>query len=305
MSTKLKVLDLFSGIGGFSLGLERAGMETLALCEIDKDAQKVLKKHWPNTPIFEDIKELSTVHIFHGENYLLEGCLEPDGRPKLQKHYSQIDVICGGFPCQDISVAGKQKGFVNEDGKTTRSGLWFEFKRLIREIKPKYVIIENVANLRSNGLGIVLKDLGEIGYDSEWHIISARSIGAPHLRERIWIIAYPNCTEPRRLPSPAEKERDGTTHLTNPDNIRFGSPFAPEKEKFEWWTKATASFRIMFREIGTIKPTVCRGDDGVSSKLDERRRKSRIKQLGNSIVPQIPEMIGRAIMKYEGLNEEG
>jgi len=161
MGNKLTVLDLFSGIGGFSLGLEMAGMETIAFCEIDKKCQYVLNKHWPDIHIYDDIKKLTGI---------------------------KADVICGGFPCQDVSIAGKQRGI--DSG--TRSGLWFEYKRLINEVKPKYAIIENVANLRSKGLATVLKDLWSIGYDAEWHIIPASAIGAPHKRERIWIIAYPS-----------------------------------------------------------------------------------------------------------------
>jgi DNA (cytosine-5)-methyltransferase 1 len=236
----LRVLDLFSGIGGFSLGLERAGMKTVAFCEIDSQARKVLNKHWLGVPVFEDVKKLKA------------------------KHLNNIDVICGGFPCQDISVAGKKKGLKGE-----RSGLWREFKRLIKEIKPRYAIIENVANLRSNGLQEILKDLWQIGYASEWHIISARSIGAPHLRERIWIIAYPN-------------------------NFRLWKPFASEKEKSQWWSEATSSVSH-WKEAQSI---VCGVDDGVSRGVD-RLRRERIKQLGNSVVPQIPELIGRAILDYE------
>ena len=141
----MKVLDIFSGIGGFSLGLERAGMETVAFCEIDPHCRKVLENHWPGAPMFTDVKEIKG------------------------KDFKDIDVICGGFPCQDISVAGLKKGIKGE-----RSGLWKEFKRIIKEIKPRYALIENVANLRSNGLTEVIKDLWSVGYDCEWHIISAR-----------------------------------------------------------------------------------------------------------------------------------
>ena len=159
----MNVLDLFSGIGGFSLGLERAGMKTVAFCEVDKKCQAVLRKHWPNVPIFDDVSTLRGKDI-----------------------EEKIDVICGGFPCQDISLAGKGAGL---EGK--RSGLWSEFKRLIEEIKPKYAIIENVSALRSRGLDQVLREISEIGYDAEWHCITASSVGAPHRRDRIWIVAYP------------------------------------------------------------------------------------------------------------------
>jgi DNA (cytosine-5)-methyltransferase 1 len=174
----IKVLDLFSGIGGFSHALDKLEyggekvFETVAFCEIDKDARRVLKKHWPEVPIFEDVSILSA-----------EG---------LESHLECLpDMIVGGFPCTDISTAGLQKGLVDEKGERTRSGLWFEYKRLIREIHPKWVIIENVRNLVKNGLLQVLKDLDEVGYDCEWNIISARDAGACHLRERIWIVAWP------------------------------------------------------------------------------------------------------------------
>jgi DNA-cytosine methyltransferase len=159
----MNVLDLFSGIGGFSLGLERAGMKTVAFCEVDKKCQQVLKKHWPDVPIFDDVSTLK------GEDI-----------------EETVDVICGGFPCQDISLAGKGAGLEGE-----RSGLWTEFHRLIKEIKPKYAIIENVSALRSRGLDQVLREISEIGYDAEWHCITAASVGAPHRRDRIWIVAYP------------------------------------------------------------------------------------------------------------------
>lgn len=163
----LNVLDIFSGIGGFSIGLEAIGMQTVAFCEINPFCQKILKKHWPSVPIFSDITTINKEDL---------------------KALLPIDIIAGGFPCQDISVAGKQQGI-----EAKRSGLWKEFARLIDEIRPKYAIIENVANLRSKGLIAVLQDLWEIGYDAEWHCIPASAFGAPHRRDRIWIIAHPAC----------------------------------------------------------------------------------------------------------------
>lgn len=167
IKNSLSVLDIFSGIGGFSLGLEKAGMQTVAFCESNRFCQTVLNSHWSNIPVFSDIRDLCKEDL-----------------ASLPK----IDVIAGGFPCQDISVAGKQVGIKGE-----RSGLWKEFKRLIKDVKPKYAIIENVANLRNKGLIGVLKDLWEIGYNAEWHCIPASAFGAPHRRDRIWIMAYPAC----------------------------------------------------------------------------------------------------------------
>lgn len=154
--------------GGFSLGLERAGFKTAAFCEIDKKARQVLKKHWPTILIYHNIRDLTYEK------------LKSDG-------IADIDVICGGFPCVDISLAGKGAGIEGE-----RSGLWKEFARLIGEIRPKYAIVENVSALRSRGLGRVLGDLAEVGYDAECHCISASAVGAPHQRDRLWIIAHPN-----------------------------------------------------------------------------------------------------------------
>ena len=163
----MKVLDLFSGIGGFSLGLERAGMETVAFCEFDEHAQKVLRKHWPDVPIHSDIRELNAKQ-FRGT----------------------VDVVCGGFPCQDLSTAGKQVGFSGE-----RSSLYGEMFRVISECMPRYSIFENVTGLLTGDsgrwFGQFLYDLAQIGFDAEWHCVSASDIGAQHHRDRVWVIAYP------------------------------------------------------------------------------------------------------------------
>ena len=169
----LRVLDLFSGIGGFSLGLERTGgFETIAFCEIEKFPQKVLAKHWPGIKIYEDVRNVTA-------RQLAADGLFPD-------------VITGGFPCQDISLAGKQKGI----GEGTRSGLWSECARLVGEIRPDYAIFENVTALLSGDNGRwfqrVLFDLSSLGYSCQWHCISASELGAHHHRDRIWIICTRN-----------------------------------------------------------------------------------------------------------------
>ena len=316
---KLRVLDLFSGIGCFSLGLERAGMETVAFCENDEGCRKVLRKHWPKVPIHKDVKRINAKDL------------------KAKKIWP-IDVLCGGFPCQDISVAGKQKGLEGE-----RSGLWTEFKRLIQEIRPKYALIENVPNLANKGLGRIVKDLHEIGYGLEWHIVGARNLGAPHLRERIWIIAYPEsegfkgrneqrggleasrketvaksglfnvggeATNPdrsdiRQQPrgrgrpegeSEAVARTDG--HPPNTDHLRLWQSFASEETASGWWAKV----RTRLNYWAKTQPPVCGISHGIATGIyrhRERRRKERIRQLGNSLVPQIPELIGRAILKWE------
>ena len=231
----MRVLDLFSGIGGFSLGLERAGMQTVAFCEIEPYPRAVLRKHWPNVPCYDDIRTLTA--------------------DRLRADGIVPNVICGGFPCQDISVAGTGAG-INED---TRSGLWSEYARLVGEIRPKFIIVENVSALLGRGLERVLGDLAQIGYDAEWHCIPASALGAPHRRDRIWIVAYP-----------------GSTGLEGQWNV---------SGRIEQELRDACDNRGWLPE-----PNVGRVANGVPS------RSHRLKCLGNAVVPQIPEIIGRAIM---------
>src|SRR5574343_884793 len=156
----LTVGSLFTGIGGFDLGLERAGMRVAWQSEIDPYASAVLKKYWPLVPNHGDIRGITGDSV------------------------EWVDVLCGGFPCQDISNAGKRAGI---DGE--RSGLWAEYARVIGELRPRYVIVENVSALLGRGLGRVLGDLAALGFDAEWHCIPASAVGAPHRRERICIVA--------------------------------------------------------------------------------------------------------------------
>ena len=153
--------SLFSGIGGIDLGFEMAGIETTWTCEIDDWCNELLQKRFQNATHYRDVQKI--------------------GKDNLEP----VDIISGGFPCQDISTAGKGAGL---DGK--RSGLWFEMWRIICELRPRWVFIENVANLANKGGSRVLHDLAEAGYDAEWQVISARDVGARHLRKRMWIIAY-------------------------------------------------------------------------------------------------------------------
>jgi DNA (cytosine-5)-methyltransferase 1 len=244
--TKLRVLDLFSGIGGFSLGLERAGgFETVAFCEIEPYCRAVLAKHWPGVKQYDDVRTLTA------------DTLARDG--------IAVDVICGGFPCQDISFAGKGAGLTGE-----RSGLWREYARLIGEIRPQFVIVENVSALLSRGLGDVLRDLAALGYDAEWHCIPAIAVGAPHRRDRLWIVANSDARNELRRGGTLQMGWGGFASETIKDGNARG---------IEW----------------SIEPDLGRVAHGVPSRVD------RLGALGNAVVPQIPELIGKAIMQAEGM----
>jgi DNA (cytosine-5)-methyltransferase 1 len=161
----LQVLDLFSGIGGFSLGFDRAGFRTAAFCEIDPFCRRVLNRHWPTTPVYDDIKQLTKRRLHH------------DG-------INRIDIICGGYPCQPFSVAGKQRG------EADPRHLWLEMRRLIREIRPRWVVCENVDGHVERGLDTALSDLEAAGYACWPFVIPACAVGAPHRRDRVWIVAH-------------------------------------------------------------------------------------------------------------------
>jgi DNA (cytosine-5)-methyltransferase 1 len=261
---KLKVLDLFSGIGGFSLGLERTGgFETVAFCEIEPFPRRVLAKHWPEVPCYNDVRTLTA------------DVLARDG--------IAVDVITGGFPCQDLSVAGKQAGL----GDGTRSGLWSEIVRLIGELRPRYVIVENVANLlsgpsekRGGWFGRVLGDLAECGYDAEWENIPAAAVGHCHMRERAWFLAYPE-----------QKQR-------------LCPLFAGYHAAKRAWGNAPVWMQNGLRsEVGSSVPSVFAsrvdqpGFDGVVDGVSNWPH--RLAACGNAVVPQIPELIGHAILQAE------
>lgn len=274
MGRAMKVLDLFSGIGGFSLGLERTGgFETTAFCEIEPFCQQVLRKHWPVVPIYDDVRELSRDR------------LDADG-------VGRIDVICGGFPCQDISVAGKGAGIEGE-----RSGLWSEFARLIGDLRPRYAIVENVSALLGRGLARVLGDLAEIGYDAEWHCIPASYVGAPHRRDRLWVLAYPDCVrqlQPKRLIQDEWRRSCNGSQIVADANGARGH----RDEEHKICARGHApKLRAPIRKSNqwSSEPDVGRVANGIPQRVD------RLKSLGNAVVPQIPEMIGRAILEAESM----
>jgi DNA (cytosine-5)-methyltransferase 1 len=290
MGSQMNVLDLFSGIGGFSLGLERAGMRTIAFCEIEPYCRAVLRQHWPDVPVFDDVRTLrfdsDTDHENeHGRTF------DDETRPRLSKS-GAIDLICGGFPCQDISVAGKGAGLKGE-----RSGLWKEFARIIGEVRPRYVIVENVSALLSRGLGDVLGDLASLGYDAEWHCIPASAVGAPHRRDRVWIVAYPSRIQQGWQEQRAERQRTGpggepvdVAHANSNNEHRRSGPL-----QMGWGqiTREIADNSESGRTQWLTEPGVGRVAHGVRNRVD------RLKGLGNAVVPQIPEIIGKAIMSHE------
>jgi len=280
----LKVLDLFSGIGGFSLGLERTGgFETVAFCEIETYPRSVLAKHWPGVPIYDDIRKLT------GDT------LERDG--------ITVDVICGGFPCQDLSFAGKRAGLEGE-----RSGLWGEYARLIGELRPRYVIVENVPGLLSLGMGTVLGDLAALGYDAVWDCIPAAAVGAPHRRDRVWIIAHARSEQckshsnaERRAPAselsganaPSQRCGEAGELRRNEPAQRLGgmgeNVSDARRELLEGRKRESETWAAQW----LTEPDVGRVAHGVPRRVD------RLKALGNAVVPQIPEIIGRAILATE------
>ena len=287
--------SLFAGIGGLDLGLERAGMVCKWQVEIDTYCLKVLEKHWPNVRRYGDVRECGSHN------------LEP------------VDLICGGFPCQDVSHAGKRAGL--KEG--TRTGLWYEFARIIRELRPGWVLAENVPGLLSvdsgRGMGTVLRNLAESGYDAEWDCIPAAAFGAPHLRYRVFIVANAEgerCREegqlceqpPQRIASgsqvlaysaflkPGQQntqsggqdfspggrdsrgcEEPGRKALADASRTRLERPwlFGATPDRSHWWA---------------VEPKVGRVAHGIPSRVD------RLRCLGNAVVPQLAEWLGRRIV---------
>ena len=295
----MRVLDLFAGIGGFTLGLERAGFETVAFCEIEPYAQKVLKKNWPEVPIYDDVRDITA------ERLISDGI--------------RVDVITGGFPCQDISLAGQKAGIEGE-----RSGLWTECARLIGEIRPRYAIFENVTNLLNGDRGDwfkrVLWDISQVGYDAEWHCIPASQLGAHHHRDRVWIICYPRgevlLEDPRyRQWRDAESVVEGRDtqgkRECNTDAIRRSSEdvadalYSRLQRRIHRWTNqerqdksgypgcSSPIHRQSRQSSWDIEPDVGRVANGIPS------RSHRLKCLGNAVVPPIPQLIGQAIKEAE------
>ncbi|QDP64867.1 MAG: putative cytosine-specific methyltransferase [Prokaryotic dsDNA virus sp.] len=235
---KWRALDLFAGIGGFSLGLERTGaIETVGFCEIEGLQQKILRKHWPEVPIYEDVKTAN----FEG--------LGP------------VDLVTAGFPCQDISLAGHGAGLTGE-----RSGLFWYILRAVRMVGRPKLLLENVAALLNRGMGEVLGAISEIGYDAEWHCIPASYLGAWHKRDRVWVLAYP------------------------PEEFGEGLSETPIFQQSDLSRELCRGFEEWPGRSNLPASRFCRTGDGFPNRVD------RTGAVGNAVVPQIPEVIGKAMV---------
>lgn len=237
--------SLFSGIGGFELGAELSGIKTIWNCEIEKYQRSVLKRHFPNVEQFTDIKEL--------------------------KSPGYVDIVSGGFPCQDISIAGRMEGI-----RGGRSGLWSEMFRIVGEVRPKYVLIENSPALLIRGFERVLCDLSKIGYNAEWQCISNQSFGFPHKRERVYIIAY-------------------TNEIRSKGNILENrSVFSI----FKKWTSNSCNGHSLSKRIYEIPASEnIRNDDGFRSWAH------RVGSIGNSVNPVIAYYLFECINQFNKLEE--
>jgi DNA (cytosine-5)-methyltransferase 1 len=269
----LTVGSLFSGIGGFDLGLERAGMKVIWQSEIDTFASRVLKKHWPDVPNLGDITKVDWTNI---------------ERP---------DVICGGYPCQPFSTAGKR------GGANDARHLWPAMLNAIRVLRPRYALMENVRGHLSLGFNRVLGDLAEIGYDAEWQVIPAAAVGAPHKRDRVFIVAYPNNAgmgtqrrEVQRQKSSGQQKRQVVAqYVFGRRGAEMANADGRRREQCEPKTKSVSRFsssRERNNEWWEVEPNVGRVANGVSDRVD------RLKGLGNAIVPQVAEFVGALVVEH-------
>jgi DNA (cytosine-5)-methyltransferase 1 len=269
----LKLVDTFSGIGGFSYAGEHilSAFQTIAFVECEPFCQKILSKHWPHVPIFDDIKTYNP---------------EPHS----------ADIITAGFPCQDISVAGRQAGIK----QGTRSGLFYELMRVICQLRPRYVVLENVAAITSNGLDIVLGSLAQAGYDTEWSCIRASDMGGCHRRDRWWLVAYSNCEQQDRAEDKIQAGRTvSVARSTSYADSKGTQGLRPERELRETCEQITPKWRAGPELLSPAwrsyisQPLLHRGDDGLSGRVD------RLKSLGNSVVPQVAAIPLQRVLDLE------
>lgn len=239
---RLGVLDLFSGIGGFSLGLERTGgFQTAAFCENHPYARRILAQRWPGVPCYDDVRAINRKSVRH----------------------LAVNTVTAGFPCQDISDAGSRAGIEGE-----RSGLWFEVERITDELRPDWLLLENVAAILGRGLDRVLGSLAALGYDAWWDCVRASDLGYPHERDRWFLVAYPSGLRRHEGERSAERWR----RIIRARTLGSSSP----------WAQAANDDEVRSQFIRIV--------DGLPDHVD------RLDRLGNAIVPEIPELIGRAIL---------
>lgn len=264
----MRIGSLFSGIGGLELGLERAGVgHTVWQVEKDPFCQRVLAKHWPQAERFDDVTTVGAA------------CLPV------------VDVICGGFPCQDVSGAGKGAGLAG-----ARSGLWYEYRRIVSEARPLFVVVENVASGARRWLPHVRRDLHVLGYRTRAFSLSAFDVGAPHLRRRVFVLAADperrglrdelwrgSRSERPAAPRPSDACADRAT--TNTNSLRELQSKGSEPQQWRW---------LGHSGRWKVEPPVCGVDDGPARRLDRARR---LKALGNAVVPQCAEVIGRILLE--------
>ena len=262
----MNYLDLFHGIGGFALGAYWAGMkfENHYCSDIEPYLVELYKKRFPDNIQLGDIREIDCEKLMADTDKRRKKSSVQTRGNESEKSSRTDWIITGGFPCQDISVAGKGTGI-----RGSRSGLWFEMWRIIRDLRPRFAIMENVGALTFRGLTDVLGSLAEIGYDAEWQDIRAEDMGAPHRRERIWIVAYPASFSCNSRNENKSRQKEIQEKRSSGD-------------KGGW----------------TVEPTVGRLAHGIPGRVD------RLKGLGNSIVPQIAELLFRQIKEQMKWNYE-
>ena len=303
----MRTLSLFSGVGGLDLGLERAGFQVVALCEQDAFCQAVLAERFPGVPVFTDVREVGT-----------PTCPLPHG----------IECIAGGFPCQDISAAGRGDGITGE-----RSGLWFEMLRIIGTVRPRWVVAENVPTLRTRGADTVLGGLEAEGYTARPLVVGANHTGAPHRRQRVFIVGslanssgaglarrrHGQVGAGSEQPLPAgergargegladshgsRRELERRSGLLDSERAAYGHdahrrdrwPSRPGEPQHEWEARRTTQ----------AEPGLGRATDGLPAWVDSRERRARLRALGNAVVPQVAEAIGRAVMAVAREHAQG
>jgi DNA (cytosine-5)-methyltransferase 1 len=257
--------SLFAGIGGIDLGLERAGWRCAWQVENDPYCTRVLAKHWPDVPRFGDVKEIN-------------------GRD-----LPPVDLVAGGFPCQPVSIAGLRRGQLDE------RWLWPDFARIIRDVGPRFVFVENVPGILVRGMGDVLGELAACGYDAEWDCIPAAAFGAPHLRYRVCIVAHAE-GEPigpglRQSRAPGIGERRSAHGGGTADPVAVAAEFGLQTcDNMAGAIPATGEAGMDGRGWWGTEPAVGRVAYGVPARVD------RLRGLGNAVVPQMAEWIGRRIL---------